>query len=324
MANEPTARVPRVSVILPTYNRAQYLPQAVNSVLRQSFDDLELIVVDDASDDDTKSIIERISDRRLRYIRHERNRGGSAARNTGIAAAHGMYVAFQDSDDIWLSDKLARQMAVAGEGKPTPEVIYCAYTKQTAGATHYVPDPRLPRRDGEILPQLLAGNFVGTPTLVVRRSLLQEIGGFDESLGRFQDWELVIRLAGVARFHLVDEPLVNAGHTPDSVSENASAGAAAIRTMLERHGALYRQHPDALFRALTSVGHLECQSGDLSGARRHFRQALRIHPFSGRVFVALMLSYLGRHAYLSAISALRSARRVWQPASRQVAARGRS
>lgn len=285
---------PAVSVVLPTYNRASCLRQSMDSVLQQTFRNLELIVVDDASEDNTKAIVEGMSDPRIRYVRHESNRGGSAARNSGISMARGAFVAFQDSDDDWLPDKLERQMAAVDA---ECNVVYCGYTKRVAESETYVPDRRIVRRDGDILRPLLSANFVGTPTLVVRRSLLQEVGGFDESLGRFQDWELVIRLAAVSPFRLIDEPLVIARDTAGNISSNAPAGVAALRAILERQAALYERFPTAAFDALATLGHLECLSGEYDRARSSFRRALRIRPTSPKVLAALALSCLGRHAY---------------------------
>ena len=101
---------PKVTVILPVYNRSGSLEDSMRSVLNQSFRDLELIVVDDASTEDLRTIVEAVGDPRVRYIRQARNGGASVARNAGLAAARGAFIAFQDSDDLWLPGKLARQM----------------------------------------------------------------------------------------------------------------------------------------------------------------------------------------------------------------------
>src|SRR5262245_44206142 len=102
---------PRVSVILPTYNRSHSLPAAIASVLMQSHTDLEVIVVDDASTEDIEALVRSIGDDRVRYVRRNSNGGAAAARNTGLAEARGSYIGFQDSDDLWLPDKLSRQLS---------------------------------------------------------------------------------------------------------------------------------------------------------------------------------------------------------------------
>ena len=107
----PAAPLPAVSVVLPAYNRADSIRLAIDSVLRQSFTDFELIIVDDASTDGTRAVAEAVADPRVRVIAHPANRGASAARNSGVAAARAPFVAFQDSDDEWLPRKLEKQMA---------------------------------------------------------------------------------------------------------------------------------------------------------------------------------------------------------------------
>lgn len=115
---------PTVSVILPTYNRAHLLERAIQSVLDQTYPDFEIIVVDDASIDNTVNIIKGIINERIRYIRHEKNKGAAAARNTGIKLAKGKYIAFQDSDDEWLRDKLEKQIKIFETVSPEVGVVY--------------------------------------------------------------------------------------------------------------------------------------------------------------------------------------------------------
>ncbi len=101
---------PTVSVIIPTYNRANLVSRAIKSVLNQTYQDFEIIVVDDCSEDNTEEIVKSFNDSRIRYIKHKKNKGGSAARNTGIKRARGKYIAFLDDDDEWLPSKLEKQI----------------------------------------------------------------------------------------------------------------------------------------------------------------------------------------------------------------------
>ncbi|MFC6974687.1 glycosyltransferase family 2 protein [Halomicroarcula sp. GCM10025709] len=118
---------PRVSVVVPTYNRADTVGRAVESALAQTVTDIEVVVVDDGSTDDTAAVVTGIDDERVRYLAHERNRGRSAARNTGIEAARGEYVAFLDSDDRWLPGKLDRQLAELSRRPPEWIGVYCEF-----------------------------------------------------------------------------------------------------------------------------------------------------------------------------------------------------
>src|ERR1051325_11615249 len=123
-----------VSTIIPTYNRDELIGRSVQSVLSQTYQLLEVIVVDDASTDDTRDRIETLQqvDPRIQYVRHERNRGAQAARNTGIQAAKGEFIAFLDSDNEWLPQKLERQMPLFSHKADSPAAVYCAYSKVSA------------------------------------------------------------------------------------------------------------------------------------------------------------------------------------------------
>ena len=178
-----------VSIVLPAFNRAGSIRMAVESVLQQSFSDFELLVVDDGSTDGTMAQLAEITDPRVQLLANPRNIGASAARNTGIRAARGDWVAFQDSDDEWLPQKLAKQMErlAAEPGK----AIACYCGMAIVGAPEnipgsrttirYIPDQTIATVEGNLLEQLLARSFISTQTLVVRRTALLEIGGFDEA-----------------------------------------------------------------------------------------------------------------------------------------------
>jgi len=225
----------RASVVIPTYNRAQYLHDTVESVLSQEFGDHEVIVVDDCSSDDTQSVAASFDDPRVRYIRHETNRGGGAARNTGIQAANGDYVAFLDDDDSWHSEKLARQVACLDERSEEWVAVYCDYTVHSDRWTpiDLLPDivveflaqrEREPPPEGgsELIPKVLTRRFPlgGASTLMIRTDVAQTLDGFDESFPRHQDWEFLIRILKRGKIAYVDDVLVTKADTnrPDSDS----------------------------------------------------------------------------------------------------------
>ena len=118
---------PTGSVIIPTYNRARMVDRAIQSVLSQTYQDFEIIVVDDASTDNTQEVVKEcmFRDKRVRYIKHEKNKGGSAARNTGIKNEHGEYVGFLDSDDEWLPTKLEKQIELFRKRCNSVGAVYC-------------------------------------------------------------------------------------------------------------------------------------------------------------------------------------------------------
>lgn len=213
--------MPRVSVIIPTYNRADVLPRAIDSVLDQTESDFEIIVIDDGSTDDTQELLNAYQDPRVRSVAHGTNHGANVARNTGIDEARGEYVAFLDSDDEWKEDKLERQLERLDACSGEYTAAYCGFEIRSGGATGRLEmvgasilsrgDSR-PQKEGgeELIGEILADNVhpgAGS-TLLVETVTAKEIGGFNETLDRFQDPEIVIRILEEGKLACVDEPLV--------------------------------------------------------------------------------------------------------------------
>ena len=193
---------PQVSVVIPAYNRAATIAAAIESVLRQTWGDFELIVVDDGSTDGTLAAAAEVEDPRVRLVANPRNMGAAGARNTGVAEARGTWVAFQDSDDEWLPGKLEKQMARLA-ANPDFVGAYCGLL--TVGGLdarpgertelRYVPDPSVKPAEGDILEPLLERNMISTQTLVVRRDIFLALGCFDEATTPIEDWDFALRLA---------------------------------------------------------------------------------------------------------------------------------
>ena len=216
-------QTPKVSIILPTYNRAYIIEKAIQSVLNQTYQDFELIIVDDGSTDNTEEIIKKLQekDKRIRYIKLETNKGAAAARNEGIKIAHGKYITFQDSDDEWLPEKLEKQMKIF-ETTPEDIIVYTGFWRIDGDEKTYIPDINISNREGYIHKELLKGNFVGTPSILLKKETLEKVALFDECLQRCQDWDLVIRLSEYYNFKLIDEPLYTSHILTDSISANMS------------------------------------------------------------------------------------------------------
>ena len=229
--------MPRVSVVIPTYNRAAVIGRTVGSVLRQRFENFEAIIVDDASTDETERIVRSFDDPRIKYLSHETNRGGSAARNTGIKAAEGEYIAFLDSDDEWHPAKLERQLNYLETRSEEWVAAYCDYRIARHGPTarvrkildRVVPgSPRTTKPEGgaELIPRVLATEFAlgGASTLLVKRSTIDRLGGFDERFRRHQDWEFLIRLLRLGRLAYINETLVRKHQERVPSTESVRAG----------------------------------------------------------------------------------------------------
>jgi glycosyltransferase involved in cell wall biosynthesis len=209
---------PLVSVVIATFNTAQFLRKAVESVLNQTHANTELIIVDDGSTDETPTLLDELrSDPRVRKQRI-RNCGAYAARNVGIGMARGTYVAFLDADDEWLPNKLERQLA-AFQQSTSIGVVYSAYECINAsGQTTFKPQIRA--RWGRVSEELLIDNFVNFSSAVVRLDVLRASGGFDDRHRMGMDYDLWLRLSTVCDFAYVDECLVRYRVWDGQISKN--------------------------------------------------------------------------------------------------------
>jgi glycosyltransferase involved in cell wall biosynthesis len=258
----PAVGAPMVSIVLPTYNRAELVGRAIRSVLNQTYKDFELLVVDDGSTDATKAEVARIHDPRLRYLGLEQNRGAAAARNVGIRHTTGRFLAFQDSDDEWVSVKLELQMRSFEAAMPEIGVVYS--------------DKHRILRDGTTLyhrsPTVVSGVLidprtrfyqvckVGIQASVIRRDCLAHVGEFNEAFPALEDLELFIRLSQRYRFHHVTTPLVKYYET-DGLSKNEPAKRVAralllrlYRTALEREDSTFVAREVAALRRAEGHG----------------------------------------------------------------------
>ena len=216
---EKIAEKPLVSVIIPTYNRKSVISISLKSVLGQTYKNIEVIIVDDCSTDCTKTVVDCIEDPRIRYIHHSTNKGGAAARNTGIRAARGEYVAFLDSDDAWLPNKLEAQLSyILSCSNSKNAVCYSQLFRvnnvktdvSTMDLNGKIVKPIRGKKDKEPLGNYLFCSYgmMQTSTLMLHRSLASQVG-FSECLKMHQDWEFCLQLESVGAFFLfLKKPLV--------------------------------------------------------------------------------------------------------------------
>ena len=182
----------KISVIIPTYNRADKIENSIRSVLNQTYQNVEVLVIDDASTDNTENIVRNIKDERLSYIRMPENGGASVARNEGVRYATGEWIAFHDSDDVWRPDKLEKQIAYRDKNKEC-DLIYTAYLMHFAnGEEILVPNASMVGDwEADMFDTLLQNNTIGAPTILMRKSVFNEVGGFDTSWNCLEDWDFV-------------------------------------------------------------------------------------------------------------------------------------
>jgi glycosyltransferase involved in cell wall biosynthesis len=278
-----------ISAIIPSYNSARFVPQAVQSVLEQTYSPVEVIVVDDGSTDNTRECLVPYKDR-IRYI-YQSNGGLSKARNHGINEAQGDLIAFLDADDQWLPEKLQKQWECLRENPDTPFVhtdLYRLY-EPSGSIVHKYRDRK--RFSGYCYNEFFWGNAVIPSTVLVTRQCLEEIGQFDEEIrgASTQDLDLWIRIARCFPLSYLDEPLVLYREHPTNASRNQ-------RMMLEDEyfvlAKALRADPtlqqvldcDRVQRRMSKLafgaGYINVDAGDLRRARRYFRIALKYEPQS--------------------------------------------
>ncbi|MDR7666384.1 glycosyltransferase [Methanosarcina sp. Z-7115] len=290
-------RNPGVSVVIPTYNRAHLISRAIQSVLDQTYQDLEIIVVDDGSIDNTGEIIKSFQDTKLKYIRYNKNKGASAARNTGIKAAKGKYIAFQDSDDEWFPDKLERQMEVFGDAPPEVGVVYSGFYRIEADKKIYFPSDRFTQKEGNIHNELLKGNFVGTPTVLIKKECFENTKYFDENLPALEDWELWIEISKHYFFKYINKPLLYSYSTANSVNLNQNNMLKAHETILLKHLDDFNKNKKILSDNYFDLGTGLCSNGDFKTGRNYLIKSIKVYHLNLKTMSTLLLLLFGQSIY---------------------------
>lgn len=283
-----------VSVVIPTYNRERLLPEAIDSVLSQTVRASEIIVIDDGSTDKSEEVFERYS-QDIILIR-QRNSGASAARNAGIRAASGSLIAFLDSDDIWLPNKLARELECFNND-PELALVHSDVFSQKGGVRVRAKAGRK-KFSGNCYFEFFSNSpeFPSLPTVVVRASAIARVGVFDESLRTSEDIDLWLRIARFFRFGFVDEPLVIRRVHGENLSNDMSK---FFDTDLAVYEKALKEDPNLLdavgrvtyFGRLSqiaySAGYWNYKNGCMSVARRFLIKSLLYVPSSGKTWILL-------------------------------------
>lgn len=217
-----------ISVIVPTHNREKTIKKSIDSVLCQTYNNIEIIVVDDKSTDNTEEVINSIKDNRIKYIKLDENKGACFARNKGIELAQGKYIAFQDSDDEWLPQKLEIQLRYLEEKKL--DVVSCRmYQIFDESKTKIFPAKCKINKQ-----ELYFKNCISTQTILGKAECFKN-EKFDVNLPRFQDWDLVLRIVKKYRVEIVEQILVKAYIQENSISKNPEKAIKAMEIFLKKH-----------------------------------------------------------------------------------------
>lgn len=284
---------PAVTVVIPTFNRASIVGRAIRSVLGQTCQDWELIVVDDGSTDGTEPVVTGLSDNRIKYLRHDRKRGGGAARNTGLRYARGDYVAFLDSDDEWLPEKLQKELEVFRNSDPTVGLVYTS--KIMLDERGRVLGIRTAAKSGWVYDTLLDGNFIGSCSRVTaKKQALERVAGFDETLVSHQDWDLWLRVAKASKIACVPCCLVRRHMGSDQIT-------GSVRRIYEGRERIFQKYRSEM-KPRTVALHLSriallLFNYDPRRARALAWEGLRLEPLQPLLIGGLAASVFGIHFY---------------------------
>lgn len=303
--------VPKVSVIIPAYNNARFLQEAVESVFAQTYQDYEIIVIDDGSTDNTKEVLAPYLDR-IQYI-YQPNRGASSARNTGIRHSHGDYIAFLDADDIWLPEKLRIQVEYLNNHPDTAMVYALALRVDVNGrASNHRNMLKRSLPCGDIFNALFFRDFITLSSVVIRKRILDAIGLFDESFTHAEDHELWLRIARQFKIFGIGEYLCKYRLTPQSLGKrNKDAAFTCKRRVIEKHYKLSqdlcRPISQALYKKAIGhfffrVGRYYSRQGNEKIALEHFLLSLKYSRFSLRSLKTLKYCFT---AYFNMVLAMK-------------------
>jgi len=284
---------PTVSVVLTTYNRTDLLPRTIESVLRQTYEDFECLVIDDASTENTQSVVNSYDDGRLNYVEHGENRGLSAARNTGINASTGQYIAFLDDDDEWLPKKLEKQVDVLDKTTTNVGLVYCWMDLYRHPNTKY--DECHPTLEGEIFEEMLdRQRLCNGSTLLVRRNVIDTVDGFDESLSRGVDGDFLRRLCRSYEVKGVNEVLVKyyTDHGSQRMTRDDESGIRnhihGSRIKFEKFDKELKRYPRRAARIHADIGYHHALLNEWQQSINHFRSALTTAPYEPGVYLWLL------------------------------------
>jgi glycosyltransferase involved in cell wall biosynthesis len=291
MSGDPAGDL--VSVVIATYNMARYLPEAVESVLAQSYPHVDVWIVDDGSTDNTPAIVKQWDANPRVHVHRQPNGGQARAKNQGVVLSRGHFVAFLDADDVWLPEKLAHQMRLFA-GRPELGVVYSDYERMDGEGRPLLKGPTQMHR-GSVSGALLIENFVPFPAAVVRRECLESRGLFDESLGMGIDYDLWLRLSAHYQFDFIPESTVRyriwAGQMSKSYRQRYESAIRIMQNFLRENPRLVNPAVVRKAWAHTYVGRGDSilwNEKDRITAMRDYALALRFAPLRWLTWRAIL------------------------------------
>ena len=274
-----------ISIVIPCYNRCELLQRCLRNLKKQSYPNIEIIVVDDGSQDGTEAIMRKYSDSNIRYYRYSPNRGACYGRNYGIQKAQGEYIAFQDSDDLWRPEKLEEQMRYLK--KTHADMVFCGMYRYEEGMRNvsYYP-PKGFDSPQSVFQQLLKQNRISTQTILAKKCIFDEVK-FDPAFKRFQDWDFALQTAKAGyKIEYVSKPLVISEIQQDSITAMVK-NEESYKRILNKYKEDYESNPRAYAQTVYNMAD-SLKDTEREKAIKYFERSLK-YCFNLRVFFELCL-----------------------------------
>lgn len=284
-----------ISVILPTYNRGAILAEAIESVLYQTYRNIELIIVDDGSRDNTVEVLRSLNDSRIRVVRHEKNKGAYCARNAGIHLARGRYIAFQDSDDRWVASKLREEVDLIQDSGKEIGAVYSRLEKTFLdGRRVCIPDETFSLKDGNLSDVFLRGDFFITlQALLIKKECFEIVGLFDENLSLLGDMEFLLRFSRLYDFLYNNHVRIFSRVSQDSHSQNNAERLKSRDYIFQKHIKEFKKDPKIFAKNAYIIGNAYALRGDMEKARPYLRTAFIRSFFTVKYLAAFLFSFIG-------------------------------
>jgi glycosyltransferase involved in cell wall biosynthesis len=290
------------SVIIPTYQCAQFIVEAIESVLAQTYKACEIIVVDDGSKDDTLRVLEHYQDRIV--LISQENKGLPAARNVGIKASQGEFIAFLDADDVWLPDKLEKQIPLFQQNNEVGLVCSDIYYFDDVGKKSFTAFEQVPPRAGSVSETIFVRSFIPMPSVVVRRKCFDEVGFFDETLRSCEDLDMWLRVSKIWKVDFVNQLLACYRLRPGQLSENVEIMKTTLLSVMEKYFDIWPElHKlkdlDIYFFSLYyQIASLKLRQRDPMKARAYLNSCKTRRGFTFKFFIYWVATFFPPQIYI--------------------------
>ncbi len=301
--------MPKVSVIIPTYNYGKYIDKAIDSVLAQTYQNFEIIVVDDGSTDNTEEIVLGRYKDNVRYF-YQENRGAPAARNSGTKRVRGRYLVFLDADDFLHHEYLQKMVAGLNSSKEAGW-IYCRWqyvdTKGNIQESAFSNTPFAYRKKlrGNIFMEMLSGSLICCCAVLIKSECVEEVGGFDERLTAFQDYDLWLRIARRYEVEYIDDVLAFVTLHEGSISTKGKPypSRSIINSKIEENYSDYIVRLGVKWRKIKAaeyyyLGNKMLKNGGIDDAMKFFKYSIRQYPLQKRIYFEILLGFLKKYKIL--------------------------